>query len=181
MDRFFLTNFVLYHKWDLSGKLTSTELNLPLSITNKNFHFQIAIEDMASHLFYHFIAIRPSQKSHLKHPFQLQPGPWDDQISNLSCCRFTCRYWGNSCWCLSLRLLICLSSAGSFIRHTEQSRIPSREDCLADITVQPSQQWSSSQPTNEELPELQISFRPWEQSPECEGISLGRRVSILSC
>jgi hypothetical protein len=36
-----------------------------------------------------------------------------DQISNLSCCRFTRRYWGNPCWFLFLRLLICLSSAGS--------------------------------------------------------------------
>ena len=34
------------------------------------------------------------------------------QISNLSCCRFTRRYWGNPCWFLFLRLLICLSSAG---------------------------------------------------------------------
>lgn len=34
-------------------------------------------------------------------------------ISNLSFCRFTRRYWGNPCWFLFLRLLICLSSAGS--------------------------------------------------------------------
>ena len=34
------------------------------------------------------------------------------QISNLSFCRFTRRYWGNPCWFLFLRLLICLSSAG---------------------------------------------------------------------
>ena len=33
-------------------------------------------------------------------------------ISNLSSCRFTRRYWGNPCWFLFLRLLICLSSAG---------------------------------------------------------------------
>ena len=35
------------------------------------------------------------------------------RISNLSFCRFTRRYWGNPCWFLFLRLLICLSSAGS--------------------------------------------------------------------
>lgn len=35
------------------------------------------------------------------------------QISNLSCYRFTRRYWGNPCWFLFLRLLICLSSAGN--------------------------------------------------------------------
>ena len=35
------------------------------------------------------------------------------RISNLSSCRFTRRYWGNPCWFLFLRLLICLSSAGS--------------------------------------------------------------------
>ena len=34
------------------------------------------------------------------------------RISNLSCCRFTRSYWGNPCWFLFLRLLICLSSAG---------------------------------------------------------------------
>lgn len=34
-------------------------------------------------------------------------------ISNLSSCRFTRRYWGNPCWFLFLRLLICLSSAGT--------------------------------------------------------------------
>jgi|EP00835_Amoeboradix_gromovi_P000852 hypothetical protein len=28
---------------------------------------------------------------------------------------FTRRYWGNPCWCLFLRLLICLSSAGSLV------------------------------------------------------------------
>ena len=42
---------------------------------------------------------------------KLQLGP-EGQISNLSCCRFTRRYWGNPCWFLFLRLLICLSSAG---------------------------------------------------------------------
>ena len=42
---------------------------------------------------------------------KLQLGP-GGQISNLSCCRFTRRYWGNPCWFLFLRLLICLSSAG---------------------------------------------------------------------
>ena len=35
------------------------------------------------------------------------------EISNLSFCRFTRRYWGNPCWFLFLRLLICLSSAGN--------------------------------------------------------------------
>lgn len=34
------------------------------------------------------------------------------QISNLGCCRFVRHYWGNPCWFLFLRLLICLSSAG---------------------------------------------------------------------
>ena len=43
--------------------------------------------------------------------YKLQFGP-EGQISNLSCCRFTRRYWGNPCWFLFLRLLICLSSAG---------------------------------------------------------------------
>lgn len=43
--------------------------------------------------------------------YKLQLGP-ESQISNLSCCRFTRRYWGNPCWFLFLRLLICLSSAG---------------------------------------------------------------------
>jgi hypothetical protein len=38
--------------------------------------------------------------------------PEKTQISNLSCCRFTRRYWGNPGWFLFLRLLICLSSAG---------------------------------------------------------------------
>ena len=44
---------------------------------------------------------------------RLQLGPRRSRISNLSCCRFTRRYWGNPCWFLFLRLLICLSSAGS--------------------------------------------------------------------
>jgi hypothetical protein len=44
--------------------------------------------------------------------YRLQLGPRGGQISNLSCCRFTRRYWGNPCWFLFLRLLICLSSAG---------------------------------------------------------------------
>ena len=44
---------------------------------------------------------------------KLQLGPRGGQISNLSCCRFTRRYWGNPCWFLFLRLLICLSSAGA--------------------------------------------------------------------
>ena len=44
--------------------------------------------------------------------YKLQLGPLGGQISNLSCCRFTRRYWGNPCWFLFLRLLICLSSAG---------------------------------------------------------------------
>ena len=35
-----------------------------------------------------------------------------EAIPNLSFCRFTRRYWGNPCWFLFLRLLICLSSAG---------------------------------------------------------------------
>src|ERR1700759_5534205 len=39
--------------------------------------------------------------------YKLQLGP-EGQISNLSCCRFTRRYWGNPCWFLFLRLLICL-------------------------------------------------------------------------
>ena len=43
---------------------------------------------------------------------KLQLGPRRGQISNLGCCRFTRRYWGNPCWFLFLRLLICLSSAG---------------------------------------------------------------------
>ena len=43
---------------------------------------------------------------------KLQLGPRRSQISNLSFCRFTRRYWGNPCWFLFLRLLICLSSAG---------------------------------------------------------------------
>ena len=34
-----------------------------------------------------------------------------NQISNLSCCRFTRRYWNNFCWFLFFRLLICLNSA----------------------------------------------------------------------
>jgi hypothetical protein len=42
---------------------------------------------------------------------KLQLGP-GGQISNLGCCRFTRRYWGNRCCFLFLRLLICLSSAG---------------------------------------------------------------------
>ena len=42
---------------------------------------------------------------------RLQLGP-EGQTSNLGCCRFTRRYWGNPCWFLFLRLLICLSSAG---------------------------------------------------------------------
>jgi hypothetical protein len=33
-------------------------------------------------------------------------------ILNLSCSRFTRRYWGNPCWFLFLCLMICLSSAG---------------------------------------------------------------------
>ena len=45
------------------------------------------------------------------YPYRLQLGS-EDRISNLSCCRFTRRYWGNPCWFLFLRLLICLSSAG---------------------------------------------------------------------
>ena len=36
-----------------------------------------------------------------------------EAIPNLSFCRFTRRYWGNPCWFLFLRLLICLSSAGT--------------------------------------------------------------------
>jgi hypothetical protein len=44
--------------------------------------------------------------------YKLQLGRRRRQISNLSCCRFTRRYWGNPCWFLFLRLLICLSSAG---------------------------------------------------------------------
>src|SRR3954452_5230054 len=43
---------------------------------------------------------------------KLQCGPRRSQLSNLSSCRFTRRYWGNPCWFLFLRLLICLSSAG---------------------------------------------------------------------
>ena len=43
---------------------------------------------------------------------KLQCGPRGGQLSNLSSCRFTRRYWGNPCWFLFLRLLICLSSAG---------------------------------------------------------------------
>lgn len=35
------------------------------------------------------------------------------RTSNLGCCRFARRYWGNPGWFLFLRLLICLSSAGS--------------------------------------------------------------------
>ena len=46
-------------------------------------------------------------------PCRLQLGPpHGSQISNLSFCRFARRYWGNPCWFLFLRLLICLSSAG---------------------------------------------------------------------
>ena len=47
-----------------------------------------------------------------KHPLQITTRTLKGQISNLSCCRFTRRYWGNPCWFLFLRLLICLSSAG---------------------------------------------------------------------
>ena len=43
---------------------------------------------------------------------KLQLGSRRLQISNLSFCRFTRRYWGNPGWFLFLRLLICLSSAG---------------------------------------------------------------------
>jgi len=46
-----------------------------------------------------------------KHPLQITTRTSRGQISNLSCCRFTRRYWGNPCWFLFLRLLICLSSA----------------------------------------------------------------------
>ena len=38
------------------------------------------------------------------------------RISNLSFCHFTRSYWGNPGWFLFLRLLICLSSAGSLTR-----------------------------------------------------------------
>lgn len=34
----------------------------------------------------------------------------------MSCSRFARRYWGNPCWFLFLRLLICLSSAGNLAR-----------------------------------------------------------------
>ena len=46
---------------------------------------------------------------------QLGPPParGGGRTSNLGCCRFARRYWGNPGWFLFLRLLICLSSAGS--------------------------------------------------------------------
>ena len=44
--------------------------------------------------------------------YKLQLGRQRRQISNLSFCRFTRRYWGNPCWFLFLPLLICLSSGG---------------------------------------------------------------------
>ena len=44
------------------------------------------------------------------------------KVSNLSFCRFTRRYWGNPCWFLFLRLLICLSSAGSLTLMRERRR-----------------------------------------------------------
>ena len=48
-----------------------------------------------------------------KHPLQITTrSPARGAISNLGLCRFTRRYWGNPCWFLFLRLLICLSSAG---------------------------------------------------------------------
>jgi hypothetical protein len=44
--------------------------------------------------------------------YKLQCGPRRSQLSNLSSCRFTRRYWGNPCWFLFLRLLIFSRSAG---------------------------------------------------------------------
>ena len=44
--------------------------------------------------------------------FRLQFGDETPQILNLDSCRFARRYWGNLCWFLFLRLMICLSSAG---------------------------------------------------------------------
>ena len=47
--------------------------------------------------------------------FKLQLELRRNQISNLSYCRFTRRYWNNLSWFLFFRLLICLSSASIFI------------------------------------------------------------------
>ena len=55
--------------------------------------------------------LRP--EPHPRMPLQITTRtPRRRQLSNLSSCRFTRRYWGNPCWFLFLRLLICLSSAG---------------------------------------------------------------------
>ena len=45
-------------------------------------------------------------------PQFLRPRP---RIFGLSCSRFTRRYWGNHCYFLFLRLIICLNSAGLLI------------------------------------------------------------------
>ncbi len=70
--------------------------------------------------------------------FKLQLGHRRYQISNLSFCRFTRRYWGNPCWFLFLRLLICLSSAGSptwfEVKLCERTAELLATACLTELT-----------------------------------------------
>ena len=70
------------------------------------------------------------------------------QISNLSCCRFTRRYWGNPCWFLFLRLLICLSSAGiptwSEVNHWKMKLLAGTKRSFQSDEIYYA--WSSTEP-----------------------------------
>jgi hypothetical protein len=78
-------------------------------------------------------------------PYRLQLGPCG-QISNLSFCRFTRRYWGNPCWFLFLRLLICLSSAGLPTRSEVNISRPVGA-CVGGFTAGASAQYPGSSST----------------------------------
>ena len=84
--------------------------------SSKKLHMKSIIDRIRdSHFLWRFVSRNLNQRFVRNTLYKLQLEFWKNQISNLSCCRFTRRYWDNFCWFFFLRLLICLSSASIFI------------------------------------------------------------------
>ena len=97
-------------RWNLPPILSCIPKQLDSS---KEFHMDEVIGSRRdSHPLWHSVPRNLNRNRARNILYKLQLGPWKSQISNLSYYRFTRRYWGNPCWFLFLRLLICLSSAG---------------------------------------------------------------------
>ena len=95
-------------KWNISFILNCILKQLDSS---KKFHMKSIVDRVRDfHSLWRFVLKNLNRRFVRNILYKLLFEFRKSQISNLSCCRFTRRYWSNFCWFLFFRLLICLSS-----------------------------------------------------------------------